>query len=91
MKDRLTKKRLKVDYEAIIHMLDRDSDFICYIFTKCSKVSIRRQALAYLKHCKVNIEFCHYLHTKEGINTYAQLCAHAGNLNDIKEFCYYGV
>lgn len=61
MRDRLTKKRIKVDYEHIINVLGLSSEFTQYLWSKRPiKVSLRRYALAFLRTKKVFIESMYY-------------------------------
>ena len=48
MKDKLTNKRIKVDYQLIIRVLNLDLDFLEYQFKTNNKISTNRQALAFL-------------------------------------------
>lgn len=89
MKDRLTKKRVKVDYEHIINVLGLSYDFTAYLFKYNQRISMRRSALAFLRRNKVNIEFVNYLVTKENIKSHFDLLNYChGSLQQIKEFCY---
>lgn len=50
MRDKLTKKRIKVDYQLIIRVLNLDLDFLEYQFKSNNRISTNRQALAFLTH-----------------------------------------
>lgn len=73
MKDRITKKRVKVDYSKIIHLLGLDRDFIDYVISKRSSISGRRKALAFLNARRVDIHSC-YLYLQDfPFDNYADL------------------
>ena len=46
MRDKLTKKRVKVDYALIIHVLGLDVDFTMYQVDRRSRRSYNRQAFS---------------------------------------------
>lgn len=68
MRDKLTKKRIKVDYESMIIFLHLDSEFVRYIFNKNSSISSRRSALAFLRSKKVDIEAVYFDMKEKGFS-----------------------
>lgn len=89
MKDRLTKKRIRVDYKAMIYMLGLYHDFVKYVFDNPSIISRRRKELNFLRSKKVDIEFCHHLMVNDHILSYDQLILYAGgNFQIIQDCCY---
>ena len=67
MKDKLTKTRIRVDYESMIIYLKLDGDFVRYIFSKKTNISARRNALAFLRSKKVDIQGVYYEMKEKGI------------------------
>lgn len=89
MKDRLTKKRIKVDYANIINVLGLSYDFTGYLFKNNQRISIRRSALAFLRRKKVNIEFVNYIIKTENLKNYHDLLEYClGDFSQIQEYCY---
>lgn len=70
MKDKLTKKRLKIDYLLIIEVCGLTSKFLKFQREKKSHISVNRLALAFLRVSKVDIESVYYECQKHGYQTY---------------------
>ena len=82
MKDRITKKRIKVDYYKVICMLGLFSDFVKYDAFKSSCISFRRRARAFLKHKHVDLFVCQsYLKDKPWADYSTVLIDHKGDLS----------
>lgn len=64
MKDKLTKKRIKVDYSLIILVLNLEQDFLMYQIDRKTNRSLRRQQYTFLMQKHVDIEAV-YLSCKE--------------------------
>ena len=56
MRDKLTKKRVKVDYLLVIKCADAESDFLRWQQQKKSKISFNRQAYAFCKMKHIDVE-----------------------------------
>lgn len=67
MKDKLTKKRIKVDYASMIIYLHLDGDFVLYSFKNKHNISARRLAFAFLRSKKVDIQGVYYEMKEKGI------------------------
>ena len=70
MKDKLTKKRIRVDYELIIRVLNLDLKFSEYLWSRDKTISIRRLALAFLRGQKVDIEAVWNSCLEHGLKSY---------------------
>lgn len=56
MRDKLTKKRIKVDYLLVIKCADAESEFLKWQQSKKSKISFNRQALAFCKTKRIDVD-----------------------------------
>lgn len=72
MRDKLTKKRIKVDYLLLINVLGFELDFLEYQFKKGSRISLRRQAFAFLrtKLKDYELENVYYTCKEHGITSF---------------------
>lgn len=70
MIDKLTKKRIRIDYLVIIGMLDLEREFLLFQKKKNRKISVNRMALAFLKHKKIDYEILYNQYYLKGIKTY---------------------
>lgn len=68
MIDKLTKKRIKVDYLLIIQVLDLDREFFYYTSLK-KRISLQRLALAFLRSHKVDYQSVYYDLKEKGITS----------------------
>lgn len=76
MRDKETKKRIRVDYQLIIELANLTAEFSSYLFKQKRVGSIRRAALAFLKTKKINIEYWYYEYTLLGFTCYADYLEH---------------
>ena len=91
MKDRLTKKRVKVDYEAIIKLLDLSYEFRIYQYQrrrnlKCL-ISERREMLSFLRSRDVDIYWCQ-LAINNDCKNLADLINYCGSYKAALEYAY---
>lgn len=75
MRDKLTKKRIKVDYLLVIKCADLESDFLRWQQSKKSKISFNRQAYAFCKMRKVDVDRIYSLCLENGITSYDEYLA----------------
>lgn len=92
MKDRLTKKRVKVDYEAIIKLLDLCYAFRCYhvqrrFIEKKPWISQRREMCNFLKSRRVDLYWCSVA-LKDGCTNLIELCNYCGGYSAAMEYAY---
>lgn len=72
MKDKLTKKRIKVDYLLVIKIANRELDFLKWQQSHTSKISFNRKAYAFCKHNKIDVDSIFGLCLERGIQTLDQ-------------------
>ena len=87
MKDRLTKKRIRVDYSRIIKVLGLSEEFTAYLWSKrpCM-LSWRRYEYAFLKAKRVYIDQIYfYLRDNPHINTYMDFIAAGNKPSDVMD------
>lgn len=72
MRDKLTKKRVKVDYLLVIKCADLESEFLRWQQHKKNKISFNRQAYSFCKHKKVDVDGIYQMCLDHGINNFDQ-------------------
>ena len=72
MRDKTTKKRIKVDYLLLIKLAGLESSFFSYVRTK-KRVSLNRLGLAFLRTNHVDIERLYAYAVQKGFKTYDDL------------------
>ena len=90
MKDRLTKKRVHVDYEEIIELLDLSHEFHCYRCVQVRKgnfFSRRRCAFNFLRSRDVAFYWCQKA-LNDGCKSFSDLVKYCGSEAAAKEFAY---
>lgn len=91
MKDRLTKKRVKVDYEAIITLLDLCYEFRVYQFQRRKNlkpiISERREMISFLRSRDVNFYWCQ-LAINDNCKNLADLINYCGSYKAALEYAY---
>lgn len=70
MRDKLTKKRVKVDYLLVIKIANQELDFLRWQQKKSSKISFNRLAYSFCKHKKIDVYTIYNLCLERGLNTY---------------------
>lgn len=76
MKDKLTKKRIKVDYLLVIKCANEEENFLRFLNSHKSKVSFRRKAYAFCKHKSIDIERIFSQCLEQGITSYDEYFAY---------------
>lgn len=91
MKDRLTKKRVKVDYEAIIKLLGLSYEYRVYHFNRRSElkplISKKREMRYFLQKQGVSFYWCS-LALKDGCEDLPDLIAYCGSYKAAMEYAY---
>lgn len=76
VKDKLTKKRVKVDYHLVIAIAKKQDEFLNFLKSSESKISFNRKAYNFCKHAHIDVDAIYGECLSLGLRTYDEYMAY---------------